>query len=56
MGKHEKTLREIMGYRDSYGDIRIGDTVRVKMNGHVGRITLSRENPGKRKNGLKAAQ
>ncbi len=38
MGKHEKTLREIMGYRDSYGDIRIGDTVRIIASGHVGKV------------------
>jgi len=38
VGKHEKTLREIMGYRDSYGDIRLGDTVRIKASGHVGKV------------------
>ena len=38
MGKHEKTLREIMGYRDSYGDIRLGDTVRIKASGHIGKV------------------
>lgn len=40
MGKHEKTLREIMGYRDSIGDIKIGDTVRLIANGHVGRVEM----------------
>jgi hypothetical protein len=33
-----KTLREIMGMRDSIGNIRIGDTVRIKCNGHTGRV------------------
>jgi hypothetical protein len=33
-----KTLREVMGLRDSYGDIRIGDTVRIINSGHTGRV------------------
>ena len=33
-----KTLREVMGLRDSYGDIRIGDTVRIVSGGHVGKV------------------
>lgn len=35
-----KTLREVMGLRDSYGDIRIGDTVRIVSGGHVGRVEM----------------
>ena len=35
-----KTLREIMGLRDSYGDIRIGDTVRIIASGHIGKVEL----------------
>ena len=31
-----KTLREVMGLCDSYGDIRLGDTVRIIASGHVG--------------------
>ena len=33
-----KTLREIMGLRDSIGDIRLGDTVRIKASGHIGKV------------------
>lgn len=33
-----KTLREIMGRRDSIGNIKIGDTVRIKYTGHTGRV------------------
>lgn len=33
-----KTLREVMGLRDSYGDIRLGDTVRIKASGHIGKV------------------
>jgi len=29
-----------MGLRDSYGDIRIGDTVRIVSGGHVGRVEM----------------
>ena len=35
-----KTLREIMGLRDSIGDIRLGDTVRIVRGGHVGRVEM----------------
>lgn len=35
---HERTLREIMGLRDSIGDIRLGDTVRIKASGHIGKV------------------
>jgi len=38
VGKHEKTLREIMGLRDSIGDIRIGDEVQIINSGHVGKV------------------
>ena len=40
MARHGKTLREIMGLRDSIGDIRIGDTVRIVSGGHVGRVEM----------------
>jgi len=33
-----KTLREIMGLRDSYGDIRLGDMVRLIATGETGRV------------------
>ena len=33
-----KTLREVMGLRDSYGDIKLGDMVRIKTSGHVGKV------------------
>ena len=33
-----KTLREIMGLRDSIGDIKLGDTVRIKTTGYVGKV------------------
>lgn len=35
-----KTLREVMGLRDSYGDIRIGDEVQIINSGHVGKVEL----------------
>ena len=35
-----KTLREIMGLRDSYGDIKLGDEVRIISGGHVGRVEM----------------
>jgi len=35
-----KTLRETMGLRDSYGDIRLGDTVCIISGGHVGRVEM----------------
>ena len=35
-----KTLREVMGLRDSYGDIKIGDEVRIINSGHVGKVEL----------------
>ena len=40
MAGHGKTLREIMGCRESFGDFQIGDMVRVITTGHVGRIDL----------------
>ena len=33
-----KTLREVIGRRDSIGDISVGDTVRIKASGHIGRV------------------
>ena len=33
-----KTLREVMGLRDSIGDIKRGDMVRIIHSGHVGRV------------------
>lgn len=33
-----KTLREVMGLRDSMGDIKLGDTVRIKSNGRIGKV------------------
>jgi len=35
-----KTLREVMGLRDSYGDIKLGDEVRIISGGHVGRVEM----------------
>ena len=35
-----KTLRETMGLRDSYGDIKLGDEVRIISGGHVGRVEM----------------
>ena len=35
---HERTLREVMGLRDSYGDIKIGDEVQIINSGHVGKV------------------
>jgi hypothetical protein len=35
-----KTLRNAMGLRDSFGDIKIGDTVRIVASGHVGRVEI----------------
>ena len=40
VARHGKTLREIMGLRDSIGDIRLGDTVRIVSGGHVGRVEM----------------
>ena len=34
----EKTLRDVMGLRDSYEGIKLGDTVRIKSSGYVGRV------------------
>lgn len=33
-----KTLREVMGFRDSIGDIKTGTVVRVKATGHIGKV------------------
>ena len=33
-----KALREIMGLRDSIGDIKLGTVVRIKASGHIGRV------------------
>lgn len=33
-----KPLRETMGLRESVGDIKLGDTVRIKSSGHIGRV------------------
>lgn len=33
-----KTLREVMGLRDSYGDIKLGDMVRLIATGETGRV------------------
>jgi hypothetical protein len=36
--RSERTLREIMGLTDSFGDIRLGDTVQIINSGHVGKV------------------
>lgn len=33
-----KTLRETMGLRDSIGSIRLGDIVRIKATGYIGKV------------------
>ncbi len=33
-----KTLNEIFGMRDSIGDIKVGTMVRIKANGHIGKV------------------
>jgi len=33
-----KTLREAMGLQDSIGNIKLGDTVRIKATGHIGKV------------------
>jgi len=33
-----KTLREAMGLQDSIGNIKLGDMVRVKTTGHIGKV------------------
>jgi|LSQX01.2.fsa_nt_gb hypothetical protein len=40
VARHGKTLREIMGCRESFGDFRIGDTVRIKSNGLTGKVMM----------------
>ena len=40
MAGHGKTLREIMGCRESFGDFRIGDMVRIIASGHIGKVEL----------------
>lgn len=33
-----KTLREVMGLRNRVGDIEVGTVVRIKSNGHIGKV------------------
>jgi len=35
---HEKTILDVLGLRESFGEIQIGDTVRIKTTGYIGRV------------------